>query len=484
MIQLTPPLIESLSGIFLSPMYDTPVATPEFHRECWEMYCSPARQVAIAAPRGHAKSTALTDAFILATVLFRVEVYIVLVSATEELAIEQMTGIKTHLTENDELREEFGVKRLIVDSKTDIIVEMADGHQFRIIAKGAGQRIRGRRWNGKRPGLIVCDDIEDDETVENRDSRKKFRNWFFRALKPLLRKGGKVRMHGTILHEDALLARLMRDRTWRSRTYKAHFAFDDFSDILWPEQWPEEELRAKRQEYTEQGDPSGYSQEYLNDPFDNDEKYLRKDDFLPMTEEDYHSPKILGVGVDFAISKADKANRTSFTVGGKDAANLLHVVDQRVGRWDSTEIIERFFEVDAAWHPDFFIVESGQIWLGLSPILYNEMLKRDRFLNIQTRTPIKDKAVRGRSFQNRMRARACRFDKTASWYEAYEAELLRFTGMSEATLDDQFDSSALLSLGFEDAAQVEDEDLMDDEELEIINNDPRKAMGRNTVTGY
>jgi len=477
-------LIEAFAGTFLSPMYDEAVATPPFHRECWEMYTSDAPQVAIAAPRGHAKSTALTDDFILGVVLFRVESYIILVSSTEDLAIEQMTGIITQLKDNDDLREEFGVKKFLSDSKTDIIVEMEDGHQFRIIAKGAGQRIRGRRWNGKRPGLIVCDDLEDDETVENRDSRLKFRRWFFRALKPLLRKGGKVRIHGTILHEDALLSRLMKDPAWKSKLYKAHESFDDFSHILWPEQWPEERLRAERTTLVSQGDAAGYSQEYLNDPLDNEEKYLRKDDLLEMRPDDYDSPKIVGVGVDFAISKADKANRSSFTVGGKDAGNILHFIDQHVGRMNSPEIIDKFFEIQEAHNPAFFCVESGQIWLAISPILYNEMVARNTFLSIHARQPIKDKASRGRSFQKRTRAHACRFDKRAEWYPGYEDEILRFTGISEATLDDQFDSSALLSLGFEDAAMVEEEDFETEEDIEMREHDPRSKGGRSAVTGY
>jgi hypothetical protein len=49
---------------------------------------------------------------------------------------------------------------------------MNDGHRFRIIAKGAEQRIRGRLWKGKRPNLLVCDDMEDDEQVENADRRR------------------------------------------------------------------------------------------------------------------------------------------------------------------------------------------------------------------------------------------------------------------------------------------------------------------------
>jgi hypothetical protein len=58
-----------------------------------------------------------------------------------------------------------------------------------------------------------------------------------------------------------------------------------------------------------------------------------------------------------------------------------------------------------------------------------------------------------------------------------------------ATLDDQFDSAALLSLGFDKFAHVEEEDLMSDEELDFERGfwNSRKthaADGRSAVTGY
>ena len=65
-IVLPPQLIELFAGGFLSDMYDDPAPTPPFHRECWALYCSDHPLVAVAAPRFHAKSTALTHAFILA----------------------------------------------------------------------------------------------------------------------------------------------------------------------------------------------------------------------------------------------------------------------------------------------------------------------------------------------------------------------------------------------------------------------------------
>lgn len=483
-VELTAKLIEAFAGTFLSPLYDNPQPTPQLHRDCWELYCSPVELAGVAAPREHAKSTALTHDYGLATVLFRAQDYIVIVSATEELAMGHLADIAKELRENEDLIREFKIKGLVTDSKSDIIVAFQDGHQARFIAKGAGQKMRGMKWNGKRPGLIICDDLEEDEQVENYDRRKKFRRWFYRALLPCRRRGGLVRMHGTILHEDALLTRLLRATTWSTKLFRAHRGFDEFDEILWPEQFPENRLRAIRQAFIDDGDAAGYSQEYLNDPFDHSEAYLRKADFLPMVEADHKVSKLYNIGVDFAVSKADRANRTSFTVGGETLGGTLCIVDQHVGRWDPTEWIDKMFELDLRWKPEQFIVEGGVIWKALENTIYQEMRERKHYLGFLVINPVKDKATRGRPYQKQHRAGNIKFDKDADWYPAYEAENLRFTGTGDALADDQFDSTAILVKGFEVSGEVEEDDFLEEEELMMRRNDPRVNDGRSAVTGY
>jgi len=201
-------------------------------------------------------------------------------------------------------------------------------------------------------------------------------------------------------------------------------------------------------------------------------------------EDDYESNKIICAAADFAVSKADRANRTSFTIGGKCIKNHLHFLDERVGRWDPSEWMEEMFMIQSRWNPDVFWVEGGVIWKALSPMIYREMEIRDTRINFEVIQPVKDKGTRGRTLQRRMRAGQCRFDKRAEWYPGFEMELLRFTGTAAATLDDQFDSAALLSRGFDDLAHVEEEDLMDDEELDWLDHLPTKDVGRSAVTGY
>jgi predicted phage terminase large subunit-like protein len=234
----------------------------------------------------------------------------------------------------------------------------------------------------------------------------------------------------------------------------------------------------------EDGDAPGYSQEYLNDPFDNSDAYIRKDDMLAMRREDYETSKRIAVGCDFAVSKKDKANRTSFTIGGTDSENKTCIIDQRVNRWDTQEWMEEMFLVQARHDPEVFFVEDGVIWKAVAPTLYREMNRRGVWLNCQPLLPIKDKATRGRPYQKRSRSGAVAYDKEASWYVAYETEILRFTEGSDATLDDQFDSTATLFLGLDRMPEVEEDDFEAEEERDMRRLDPRMSGGRSRVTGY
>lgn len=482
--QLTAEMIEAFAGVYLSPRYDQAQPTPDFHREAWAYYCSDRSACALAAPRNHAKTTALTDDYVLANVCFRVEEYVIVMGASEEMAVERLGDITMELRENEYLRKDFKIQGFLQEQKTDIIVECSDGYQFRILARGAEQKIRGRKWRGKRPGLIVCDDLEDDEQVESKERRRKFSHWFFRAARQALRDGGRMRVHGTILHEDSLLANLIHQ--WRGKLYKAHKSFDEFTEILWVEKFPEGRLREIRQEFIDRLDSGGYSQEYLNDPFDSDEGFIRKEDLLPMTEEDKRKLKKYCVASDFAVSKQDSANRSALTVGGKDMENFIHKVDNRVGRWDALELIEEMFSVQVRWKPEVFWVEDGVIWKTLWPMIKAEMHKRDVWINFKAIPSTKDKATRGRSFQKRTRAGAFKIDKEASWYSQWEVEILRFTGTTESTLDDQFDADSLLCRGFEEFYDLDLDDLVSEEALawREMAEQARGSSGRNQWTGY
>ena len=278
MVKLDTKLVHNIAEFFLSSGFDKFQPIPPFHDEMWELCCLEDEHVAIAAPRGHAKSTAITHSYLITNLVFRARQYAIIISDTEEQAVQFLGDIKREFLENEDLIAQFGIKKFIKEAETDIIVEFDDGEQFRVLAKGSEQKIRGRKWKGKRPDLIIGDDLENDEIVMNPDRREKFRRWFNRVVMPMGGDDCIIRIVGTILHLDSFLQRRLEDPTWTTLKFSAHEK--DFANILWPEKFTKKRLMAIRARYEADGDLEGYSQEYLNHPIADGATYFRKEDLF------------------------------------------------------------------------------------------------------------------------------------------------------------------------------------------------------------
>ena len=509
MSKLNAAMMEGFVNTVLRKNFDRPVGTPEFHREIWELVTGPNKQVAIAAPRYHAKSTIVTHAYTLASVLFRESRYVLIVSDTVTQAIQFLGDIKKELTGNDDLRELFSVKELTKDTEDDLIVEMNDGHTFRIQAKGSEQKLRGLKWANLRPDLIIGDDLENDEIVMNKDRRTKFKRWFYGALIPCISSTGKIRIVGTILHLDSLLENLMpssqvsvirglvgnkkspliqedlkeytlNNLPWKSIKYRAHT--DDFKKLLWPEMKSAEEFQLQKLDYVRQGLGDVYSQEMLNIPMDVTDTFFKISDFIPIKPEDQKRRLTFYVTCDLAVSTSSKADYSAFVVGGIDEEGRLyckHVVRERM---DALEIVDTIFMLNKIYKPMLFGFETGVITKAIGPYLKEAMLKRGEFISMAMLKPSGDKITRARSIQARMRSGACRFDKDASWYQSFEDELLRFPRDKN---DDQVDAFAYLGLMLDKMIEAASEEEIQLEEYEEFKRDnDSQDVGRSAVCGY
>lgn len=479
-VKLSAKAVEGFTQAFLLSKYNNPAPIPTFHRQMWELCASDSRRIAMCAPRNHAKSTAITHAFTLASALFRNARYILIVSDTETQASNFLMDIKQELLENTDIQEFFDIKGFKKDSVTDIIVECNDGWRFRITAQGAEQKVRGKKWGNQRPDLVIVDDLENDEMVESQERREKLRNWFLKALVPALSDDGRIIVVGTILHLDSLLYRLLHNKSWEHLFFKAHKSFDDFSELLWPEKWPVERLKEERDEKINEGMPEVYSQEYLNNPLDQSEAYFKRTDMLQMEEEDYLVNKEMYAGIDFAISDQDKSAYTAIVVGGVSTGNILHIVHVSRFRGDADDIIRQMIAIQDRYNIVQWKAEEGQISKAIGPALYRSMAERNVYLNLDPGNPGKDKRARARSIQARMRAGAVKFNKKTAWYPAFEEEILYFP---KGPYKDQVDALAWLGLMIDKVASGATPEERYEEEYE----EARSYSiydGRSYATGY
>lgn len=199
-------------------------------------------RVAIAAPRGHAKSTLVTLATILWCIAYKLESYILLVCDSQDQAIGHLASIREQLENNPRLREDFPEACMVPPASRRPQVwrrnEIVTGNGVKVSALGSGTKLRGRRHNQSRPTLIVADDIENETLVRSPDQREQLAQWFNGTLLKAGNATTNVLVVGTILHHDSLLATLtdtVRSPGWQSRIYRAVEQMADH-ESLW-EQW-------------------------------------------------------------------------------------------------------------------------------------------------------------------------------------------------------------------------------------------------------
>lgn len=502
-MKLTAAAVEGFVTSILKKHFQDAAETPQCHREWWQMCCSDRKFVAIAAPRGHAKSTAITFAYTLAAVLFRERRFVLIVSDTEAQSTLFLGSIKKELADNEDLRILFGVKGFQKETESDLIVEFEDGHLARLIAKGSEQKLRGLNWNGTRPDLIVGDDMENDEIVLNKDRREKFKRWFMGALVPSLARNGVLRLVGTILHMDSLLEQYMpkawkkdtiieplcvrsdpKSALWLAAKYRAHTAMLDFTEILWPEYKTREWLKTEQAMFLAQGNGDIWAQEMLNEPIDDSNALFRKADFCTITEEDREIPLNIYCAMDLAVSKDNvKRDYSVFTIFGVTPDTRVHVINIIKLRMDVVEIIDTIMQIQSEYEPGFFIGEKGTIDKSIRPFLLLKMAEMDLYPILHSvAVNNNDKIIRSTSIRGRMRAGMVKFDKEADWFPDLEQECIQFP---RSRHDDQVDTLSLIGIALNKYVRAATrEERLEEEYEEEKEQSGWSDQGRSAITGY
>jgi len=102
-MELTTEVVSGFVNACLIKNFDSATEIPAFHKELWKYCCHKEKFVAVAAPRGHGKSTAVTYAYLLAEVLFRKSRYVLIVSDSFSQAGLFLGDVIKELRDNEDI---------------------------------------------------------------------------------------------------------------------------------------------------------------------------------------------------------------------------------------------------------------------------------------------------------------------------------------------------------------------------------------------
>lgn len=176
---------------------------------------------AIAAPRGNAKSTIVTQIGVIWCLVTGRKKYPVIVMDALDQALPMLEAIKAELEFNPRLMMDF--PEATGQGRVWQVGTIVTANDAKVQVFGSGKRMRGLRHGPHRPDLVIGDDLENDENVRSPEQRDKLESWLKKTVLSLGAADDSmdVVIIGTILHYDSVLNRLINNPLWKSRKFRA-----------------------------------------------------------------------------------------------------------------------------------------------------------------------------------------------------------------------------------------------------------------------
>lgn len=406
---------------------------------------------AIAAPRGHAKSTNFTFKDTLHAILYAYKHYPIILSDSSEQAEGFLEDIKTELEDNENIIMDFGHLKGEKCWRSSVILTKND---IKIEAIGSGKKIRGRRHRNWRPDLFILDDIENDENVNTPEQRRKLKSWFEKAVSKAGDTYTDIMYIGTVLHYDALLSNILKNARYKTRTYRAVIA-DALNQKLWDE-WEsiytnlfneahqenartfyeahQEEMLEGTQVLWEEKfsyydlmemkiteGMASFNSEMQNDPIDPENADFNEEwlDYYEDGEQDFSKANFVHIGSnDPSLGKNKKADTSSiFDLALDMNTGYMYVVEASVERRKPDVIIDDVIEMHRRLKRDYkrgfykFGVETVQFQFFFKDVMVDKARQAGEYIPIEEINSVLNKEMRIRSLQPYIKNKWIKFHK-------------------------------------------------------------------------
>lgn len=292
---------------------------PRFHKEIYDLLFRPGND-ALAAPRGHAKTSITGIIFLIFNIVNGLEKYIVYISQNHAKTVQFIDPIRFEFKNNKMLRFIYGdlTPRPGRDDDGKDREDCFDVGGCRVEAASFEKNIRGFKYRNTRPTLIIGDDIESDERVLNPELRDKDKNKLNKVVIPSLDINGRFKMIGTLLHLDSLLNNKIK--LYHGKVFQA--CDENLNNLLWPNRFTKKILSKIKSDIGS----VAFQQEYLNNPLDNTSSLIKREWVVQCFREDISSEEIFNMefsmktmGADFAFSDRISADESAYAgIGLKD----------------------------------------------------------------------------------------------------------------------------------------------------------------------
>ena len=364
------------------------------------------RRLLVIGFRGSAKSTIGSLALPLYAALEFPDLYsfIIPVSDTALQAGINIANIKNELENNELIKHDYGTiksKKTPSHSPEEPTLESDEEWQaknmllnngVRILARSRGQKVRGLRHRQFRPRLVVVDDPEDLAWVRTKENRDLTEKWLRGEVIPAMDESvGKLVLIGNYLHDDALMARAKK---WKTFNLMELPLIDPKTGYCsWPAKYPTvEALKTVRADIGE----TSWQREMLLKVVPEEGAPIRPEDihYYEKLPASAYMRGIRGHGVDLAISTKASADYTTDVAGDVYWENnkpFIYILPNPLnGHLEFIEIMDHMVKVQKSGGSHKFFVED----VAFQKAAIQEMERR--FINVHPIHPTVDKLARFR----------------------------------------------------------------------------------------
>jgi len=335
-------LAQALLGLEIKPFHLAMLRWQFFHNESMQLVF-----------RGAGKSTVCTIAKAIHYLLKNPNLRILIASKTSTHAEAFLKEIKVHFEENNRLIEVFGA---YYDSRK---VSKWDSREIEVlprtlVAKEASITCIGVEGMvvGKHYDIILSDDLVDEDNSRTKTQREKVKVWYYKTLDPTLEPPdaeiphrGEHHRLGTRYHYDDLYGHLEANEL--SEHTQTIPALNEHNQSPWPEKFPPEWFSNKRKK-------SGiiiFNSQYQCDTEAMKGEIFQYDDCQIIPVDKLPAKLRIFMGVDLAISEADKNDKFAIVVIGTDIDIKYYVLDYYEGRLRFGQQTNKIIEYYKKWRP-------------------------------------------------------------------------------------------------------------------------------------
>ena len=398
----------------LIPAGCSPENAPDVHKElclmldgiAWDNHSG---KVCYSMPRGHAKSTFVSNVFPIHQCYFDCATdggrkYILIISETEDLSTKFVEYINSQLKFNKKLREDLGVimNESKFDNKKDTGMEFVTTKGTMVRAAGMGKALRGARNGAYRPDLVILDDLESMANTNTKELREKNLHWYNSVIEPIGVEGRTAFLYvGTLVHGNGLLPDILTRIDYESRKYAAIVQEPDnmelwmhYCEIL--DDKTDEEREAKADAFYEENreemdkgwktlwsrwtysalmkkkstlGTKAFNSEYLNIAYDPDSQIFNEDNIIFFDDRDLIDQwgRKIPLDVygfwDLAVGKGNKRDDYNAVViiGRDKLTGVMYVLDAWSAKVPAHKALAVAEQKISEWQPRLFGVETIQM---------------------------------------------------------------------------------------------------------------------------